>query len=151
MLLSSSVGRFTYSCTCVPRIPSFSFYKHLLPTGSCTNVSLKAFHLSIIFRRSTQSQIWDSLLKWEKNLDRPGGSEKLSWSLQNQGEGKCVYPWTLINVCGWWTMLGQLLRVVTSRIHCLFFWMKRGNTNRVFPEYIFNPSVFVVLWKSEPV
>lgn len=25
-------------------------------------------------------------------MDRPGGSEKLSWSLQNQGEGKCVYP-----------------------------------------------------------
>lgn len=27
----------------------------------------------------------------KKNLDRPGGSEKLSLNLQNQGEGKCVY------------------------------------------------------------
>lgn len=40
------------------------------------------------------------IVEMGKKMDRPGGSEKLSWSLQNQGEGKCMYP-VDIKKCLW--------------------------------------------------
>jgi len=53
-----------------PESRAFLFYKHLLPTGSCANVSQKALLLSIIFRRGAQSQIGDSLLlKYRKEKE----------------------------------------------------------------------------------
>lgn len=73
-----------------PESWAFLFYKHLLPTGSCTNVSQKALLLSIIFRRSTQSQIWDSLLLKSRNEKEILGAlgEVRKWARFWENKGK---------------------------------------------------------------
>ena len=63
-----------------PESRVFLFYKHLLPTGSCANVSQKALLLSIIFRRGAQSQIRDSLLlKYRKEKEALRALQRMRW------------------------------------------------------------------------
>lgn len=52
---SAVLGGSLITANMFPESWAFLFYKHLLPTGSCTNVSQKALLLSIIFRRGAQS------------------------------------------------------------------------------------------------
>lgn len=52
---SAVLGGSLITANMFPESRAFLFYKHLLPTGSCTNVSQKALLLSIIFRRGAQS------------------------------------------------------------------------------------------------
>lgn len=66
---------------------------------------------------------------WNAEMEKKiwiGPEEVRIWAraLGSWEREKLCTQWTLINVCGWWTVLDQLLRVVTSRSHCLLFGWK---------------------------
>lgn len=66
---------------------------------------------------------------WNTEMEKKiwiGLEEVRFWAraLGSWTRGYLCTQWTLINACGWWIALDQLLRVVTSRSHCLLFEWK---------------------------
>lgn len=99
---SAVLGGSLRTANMFPESQAFLFYKHLEPTGSCTNVSQKALLLSIIFRRGAQSPdmrfIVVEMQKFKKKKKSPGSLREVRGRarvLRNKGKAKVLCtPWT---------------------------------------------------------